>query len=103
MRSVQGCEDIVEIDIGQLLSLSWVCRTCAKAYHTHELKDTRLYAATTNSVSALTSLTLLVPLVQKRVVKQFSWASKRVCSTTTLPIVSVSVEKNFFYAGQNWL
>ena len=26
---------------------------------------------------------------------EFSWASKRVCSTTTLPTVSVSVEKNF--------
>ena len=47
----QRCEeDNAEIDIDQLLSQSWVCRTCAEAYHTHEMKDKRLYAATANSV-----------------------------------------------------
>ena len=82
----QRCkEDNAEIDIEQLLSQSWVFRTCAKAYHTHEMKDKCLYAATANSVSALTSqphADTFCSIGTKRCSDtEFPSVNKRVCST----------------------
>ena len=97
----QRCEeDNAEIDIEQLLSQSWICRTCAKAYHTHEMKDKSLYAAMANSVSALTSQShadTSCSIGTKRCSDtEFPLANKRVCITTISPTVSVSVENLSF-------
>ena len=50
----QRCQEMnIEIDVQNLISTSWVCRTCSKAYSTHQEKEDRLFAATANAINLL--------------------------------------------------